>query len=109
MPVNDVDEINLQDLLSEERTLLSKERTSLAYIRTGTALVAVGLGALKFFEMNQAVVIIASFMVTIGFIMILYHTMWDRRYIHRIHYFEKKIHRLSNYEEVTDESLKNNP
>ncbi|OYT53850.1 MAG: hypothetical protein B6U72_04485 [Candidatus Altiarchaeales archaeon ex4484_2] len=109
MPANDLDEINLSDLLSEERTLLAKERTSLSYIRTGTALVAVGLAALKFFEMNPVVVILAAVMVAIGFIMIVYHAMWDRRYIHRIHYFEKKIHNLSTHEEITDESLKNNP
>ncbi|GEM_PF-3819597 len=108
MPVTDLDEINLSDLLSEERTLLAKERTSLSYIRTGTALVAVGLAALKFFEMDPMVIILGAIMVAIGFIMIIYHTMWDRRYIHRIHHFERKIHKLSNNEEVTDESLKNN-
>ncbi|OYT26637.1 MAG: hypothetical protein B6U97_03420 [Candidatus Altiarchaeales archaeon ex4484_96] len=102
------EELSLPDLLSEERTLLAKERTSLSYIRTGTALVAVGLGALKIFEMNKMVMVLAAIMLAIGFVMIIYHTMWDRRYIHRIHHFEKKIHKLSSGEEVTDESLINN-
>ncbi|RLI94323.1 MAG: hypothetical protein DRO92_03060 [Candidatus Altiarchaeales archaeon] len=98
---------NLEELLSEERTLLSKERTSLSYIRTGITLVAVGLGMLKLFETNNLVFITGSITVLIGFLMVIYHAMWDRRYVQRIRYFENKIHKLTDEEKITDNSLKN--
>ncbi len=97
---------SLGELLSEERTLLSKERTSLSYIRTGVTLIALGLGAIKFFETDIPVSLLGTFMIIVGILLIVYHAMWDRRYIHRIQYLEDRIHNSLVDDKITDKYCK---